>query len=119
MTYIKWIAAAALIGSATACVDNSPYGGGSGYGYAPTTVGYAQPAPYYARPATNNYYVAPQPQVVTQTRYVPVPVATNPQDRNRDGVADWKQTDRNRDGVADYRQVDRNRNGVPDVRERY
>jgi hypothetical protein len=115
MTYVKWIAAVALIGSATACVDNSPYGGGSGYGYAPTMVGYAQPAysdgyyqpTYYQRPAVNNYYVAPRPQVVTQTRYVPVPVAGPPR---------WR--DRNRDGVPDWQQRDRNHNGIPDVIER-
>lgn len=115
MTCIKWLAAAALVGSATACVDNSPYGGGSGYGYGPAaSVGYAQPAysPGYQRPQVNNYYVAPQPQpqprVVTQTRYVPVPVpvATPPraQDRNHDGVADWKETDRNHNGVPDVRE---------------
>jgi hypothetical protein len=116
MTYVKWIAAAALIGSATACVDNSPYGGGSGYGYAPT-VAYAQPAysdgyyqpTYYQRPAVNNYYVAPQPQVVTQTRYVPVPVPVG-------GPSRWH--DRNRDGVPDWRQRDRNHNGIPDAVER-
>jgi len=116
MTYVKWIAAAALIGSTTACVDNSPYGGGSGYGYAPTTVGYAQPTysngyvqpTYYQRPAVNNYYVAPQPQVVTQTRYVPVPVpvasAPRSYDRNHDGVPDWAERDRNHNGVPDARE---------------
>ena len=111
MSYLKWIAAAALVGSATACVDNAPYGGGSGYGYAPTSVGYAQPTyvqPYNQRPQVNNYYVAPQPQprVVEQTRYVPVPVAAPPraQDRNHDGVADRNQVDRNHDGVPDNRE---------------
>lgn len=116
MSYLKWIAAAALVGSATACVDNAPYGGGSGYGYAPTSVGYAQPTYYqaqptysgYQRPQVNNYYVAPQsqPRVVEQTRYVPVPVATpqRAQDRNHDGVADRNQVDRNHDGVPDNRE---------------
>jgi hypothetical protein len=113
MQYFKWIAMTALLGSTAACVDNGPYGGGSGYGYAPTpsgynqSVGYNQPT-YYQRPPVNNYYVAPQPQVVTQTRYVPVPVpvATPPraQDRNHDGVPDWAERDRNHNGVPDYRE---------------
>jgi hypothetical protein len=66
MTYIKWIAAVALIGSATACVDNSPYGGGSGYGYAPTMVGYAQPA------YSDGYYqpTSDRPSTITTSRPV-------------------------------------------------
>lgn len=116
MAYFKWIAAAALIGSATACVENSPYGGGSGYGYAPTSVGYNQQPTYYynqqptyySRPPVNNYYVAPQPQpqVVTQTRYVAVPVANPPRAQDRD-----------HDGGPDRQEQDRNHNGVPDARE--
>lgn len=117
MIYFKWIAAVTLIGSATACVESAPYGGSSGYGL--NTVGYQQPAyynqqstyynqqpTYYARPPVNNYYATPQPQVVTQTRYVPVPVAGPPrvQDRNNDGVPDWQQRDRNRNGVPDVRE---------------
>jgi hypothetical protein len=106
MQYFRWIAAAALLGSTAACVDNGPYGGGSGYGYAPS-VAYGQPAysTYYQRPPANNYYAAPQPQVVTQTRYVPVPAAApRGRDRDRDGVPDWAERDRNRNGVPDHRE---------------
>jgi hypothetical protein len=45
MTFLKWIAAAALIGSATACVDNTPYNG-TRYGYAPVAYDYNQPTYY-------------------------------------------------------------------------
>jgi hypothetical protein len=98
MRNISWIIAGGLAAATTGC--NSPYGttgygtggygtgygggGGSGYGFAPTGYsqgyGYSQPtysqayAPnYYRPPAVNNYYVQPQPQVINNTRYVPVP----------------------------------------------
>ena len=69
---------------------------------------YQQPA-YYQQPT----YYQPPPQVVTQPRYVPVPVASNPRpprDRNNNGVPDWKERDRNGDGVPDWQQR-RNRSG--------
>ena len=82
MNYFKWITAAALVGSATACVESAPYGGGSSYGYQQPTYNnqqptyysnqqptyYGQQPTYYARQPANNYYTAPQsqPQVVTQ-----------------------------------------------------
>jgi hypothetical protein len=50
MTFLKWIAAAALIGSATACIDNNtPSGGGysNGYAYSPGAYDYNQQPTYY------------------------------------------------------------------------
>jgi hypothetical protein len=73
MTLFKWLAAAALIGSASACV-NTPYGYGNGYAYSrgaydynqqstyygnrqPTYYGYQQPTYYgYQQPIYNGYY---------------------------------------------------------------
>ena len=71
MRTLKLLAMAALAASTTACVEtvDQGYGYSDGY-YAPSQGYYSQPA-YYA-PATT--YYAPT-QVVTQTRYVPVPVA--------------------------------------------
>ena len=64
MRTLKLLAMAALAASTTACVEtvDQGYGYSDGY-YAPSQGYYSQPA-YYART-----------QVVTQTRYVPVPVA--------------------------------------------
>jgi hypothetical protein len=68
MTFLKWIAAAALIGSATACIDNNtPSGGGYSNGYAdgqptygsrqPTYYGYGyQPQPVYYSNRQPAYY---------------------------------------------------------------
>jgi len=43
MTFLKWLAAAALLGSAAACVDNNtPSGGSYGYGNAPGGYDYNQ-----------------------------------------------------------------------------
>jgi len=50
MTFLKWIAAAALIGSTTACIDNNtPSGGGysNGYAYSPGAYDYNQQPTYY------------------------------------------------------------------------
>jgi hypothetical protein len=48
MTFLRWAAAAALIGSATACVgNNTPYGGGNGYAYSPGAYDYNQQPTYY------------------------------------------------------------------------
>lgn len=71
MRTLKLLAVAALAASTTACVEtvDQGYGYSDGY-YAPSQGYYSQPA-YYA--PTSTYY-APT-QVVTQTRYVPVPVA--------------------------------------------
>jgi hypothetical protein len=102
MRNVTWIIATGLAAASTAgCIDtNSPYGGGSGYGYAPGySSGYSQgyaPAyssgyssgyapTYYQRPAVNNYYVQPraQPQVINN--YVPVPSAPERRWGNNNG----------------------------------
>jgi hypothetical protein len=83
------------------------YGYGNGYGYGSGNSSgyyssgyYAQPT--YSRPVVNNYYTTytPPPQVVTQTRYVPVPT---PPQRQVD-----RSTDHRWDGHHDQpRHVDR------------
>ena len=99
MRNVTWIVAAGLAASLAGC--NSPYGtgygAGSGYGYAPGgySSGYSQgyaPAysggyapTYYRQPAVNNYYVQPQPRVITNTRYVPVPTAPDRRWDNNNG----------------------------------
>jgi len=61
MTFFKWLAAAALLGSATACVDNNtPYGGSYGYGYAPGGYDYNQQPTYYSN-RQQAYYGSQQP----------------------------------------------------------
>jgi len=106
MRNIKWLAAAVLVASTTGCVEsvnqgygynqNYAYNGGgyNGYsnssypvssGYYPASSGYyPSSSGYYSRPAVNNYYYNPQPQVVTQTRYVPVPTPSGQADRWND-----------------------------------
>jgi len=93
---MKLLAAAVLVASTTGCVESvnqgygyngggNGYGGGSGYasgysnGYYPSGSGY-----YSQPPRVNNYYYNPQPQVVTQTRYVPAPVPSRQADRSDD-----------------------------------
>jgi len=89
----KWLVAAGLAVALPGCVETNGYpttsygGYPSGYGY--SNGYYAQPT-YYQQPS---YY---QPQVVTQTRYVPVPVAQpaprpyRHRDRDDDGDRhDW------------------------------
>jgi hypothetical protein len=106
MRNIKWLAVAAVAISVTGCVESAGYpttsygGYPSGYGY--SNGYYAQPT-YYQQPA---YY---QPQVVAQTRYVPVPVAQRAppprqHDRDHDGVPDRYERDRNGDGIPDRLQ---------------
>ena len=83
MRNVKWLVAAALVTSTAGCVEsvNQGYGYNGGYGY---NNGYSVTAIRAAiirraaattpdRPRVNNYYYNPQPTVVTQTRYVPVP----------------------------------------------
>jgi len=114
MRQAKWIVVAALGLSAAGCVEaydqsySSPsygygYGNGYGSGYSSgyySSGYYAQPT--YSRPVVNNYYTTytPPPQVVTQTRYVPVPT---PPQRQVD-----RSTDHRWDGHHDQpRHVDR------------
>jgi hypothetical protein len=146
MRTVTWLVAAGLLASATGCVETNGYPGTSyggypsGYGgypssgyygqqaYSPTSSllgslfnqqpAYYQQPTYYQQPAYYQQptYYQPPPQVVTQPRYVPVPVASNPRsswgsrDRNNNGVPDWKERDRNGDGVPDWQQR-RNRSG--------
>ena len=88
MRTFKLIAVAALAASTAACgqpIDQGyGYGNGGGY-YQPNYA--AQPA-YYG--GSNYYapsYYTPSPQVITQTRYVPVPVrdGNRPDDHRWDG----------------------------------
>jgi hypothetical protein len=84
MRTFKLIAVAALAASTAACVEtvDQGYGYSDGY-YAPTYA--AQPA-YYGSSYGSTYYApsyyAPT-QVVTQTRYVPVPTPVPVRDANR------------------------------------
>ena len=110
MRNVKWLVAAALAVSTTGCVETNgypttSYGGGypSGYGY--SNGYYAQPTYYPQQPT----YYQPAP-VVTQTRYVPVPVAQPaPQRRLRDS---------DHDGIPDRYDRDKNGDGIPDRYQR-
>jgi hypothetical protein len=110
MRNVKWLVAAALAVSATGCVETNgypttSYGGGypSSYGY--SNGYYAQPTYYQQQPA----YYQPAP-VVTQARYVPVPVAQPaPQRRLRDS---------DHDGIPDRYDRDKNGDGIPDRYQR-
>lgn len=122
MRIVSWLAAAGLVMSTAGCVEttgypttygyspgyNTGYGntgyGNAGYGntgYGNTGYGYqgysnntySQPNVYRAQ---QNYYA---PQVVTQTRYVPVPVPVS-QPRSRS----WGMRDSDGDGVPDRYQ---------------
>ncbi len=92
MRNVKWLIAASLLASTAGCVETMDSG------YAPASYGYDSPGyadgGYYARPAyyqpAPTYYYQPAPQVVTQTRYVavPVPVATPAPQRTADRSVD-------------------------------
>ena len=92
MRNVRWLAAAVLVASTTGCVEsvNQGYGyNGGGYhnGYSSgySNAYYPSSSGYYSQPArVNNYYYNPQPRVVTQTRYVPVPVPSRQADRSND-----------------------------------
>ena len=113
---IKWLALAALAIPAAGCVESADqaYGYNDGY-YAPSysggySSGYTPSSGYYATPSVNNYYYSPAPTVVTQTRYVPVPVAQSaPQHRLRDS---------DHDGIPDRYDRDKNGDGIPDRYQR-
>ena len=111
MRNAKWFVAAALVMSTAGCVESmdSSYAApsyGSGYDNGYYSNGYyAQPTYYPQQPA----YYQPAP-VVTQTRYVPVPVAQPaPQRRLRDS---------DHDGIPDRYDRDKNGDGIPDRYQR-
>jgi hypothetical protein len=90
MRTFKWIAVTALAASTAACVQtvDQGYGYSDGY-YAPNN---AQPA-YYGSSYGSNYYApsyyTPPPQVITQTRYVPVPTPVPVREANRSNDHRW------------------------------
>ena len=110
MSNVKWLVAAALAVSATGCVETNGYPTTSYGGRYPSSYGYsngyyAQPTYYPQQPA----YYQPAP-VVTQTRYVPVPVSQPaPQRRLRDS---------DHDGIPDRYDRDKNGDGIPDRYQR-
>ena len=69
MRTLKWLAMAALAVSTTACVETVDQGYGYSNGYYAPDQAYVPQQSYYAP----TYYTPTR--VVTQTRYVPVPVA--------------------------------------------
>ena len=109
------LVAVGLVVTSVGCVDTmssgypSTYGYGSS-GYGSSGYGYNQPT-YYSQPTYSQpSYYQPAPRVVTQTRYVPVPVATPAsqprrlRDSDRDGIPDRYDRDRNGDGIPDRQQ---------------
>ena len=109
-----FVSAAALLATA-GCVQTmdsgypaTSYGYGNGYGSGYGNGYYSQPT-YYSQPAYTSRptYYAP-PQVVTQTRYVPVAVpAPRPsrmRDSDHDGIPDRYDRDKNGDGIPDKYQ---------------
>jgi hypothetical protein len=135
MRTVRWLVAAGLLVSATACVETNGYPGTSyggypsGYGGYPSSGYYGQPAyssgsglfgslfnqqpSYYQQPT---YYQQP-PQVVTQTRYVPVPTATSAQ-RPYGTRSSWGSRDNDGDGIPNRYDRDRNNDGIPDRQQR-
>ncbi len=118
MRTFKLIAVAALAASTAACVEtvDQGYGYSNGY-YAPN---YAQPA-YYGSSYGSSYYAPsyyrPAPQVITQTRYVPVPtpVPVPVRDANRSNDRRWDgdRGDQHRGNGGNH---DRDGDGRPDRR---
>ena len=121
----KWLIAAGLAVALPGCVETNgypttSYGGYGGYpsGYGYNSGYYAQPA-YYPQPTyyqtapvvTQTRYVpvpvASPPQVVTRTQYVPVPTPTTPTPRHRDRDSDRRDSDKNGDGIPDRLQRNR------------
>ncbi len=99
-----------LVVTSAGCVDTMNSGYPNTYGYDTSGYGYNQPT-YYSQPAYYGQptYYQPVPRVVTQTRYVPVPVATPQQprrlrDRDHDGIPDRYDSDKNGDGIPDRLQ---------------
>ncbi|MSP75565.1 MAG: hypothetical protein EXR12_05465 [Rhodospirillaceae bacterium] len=120
MRIVSWLAAAGLVMGTAGCVETTDYP--TTYGYSPggyNQGGYNQGYRYQGY--SNNYYSQPStyrsqpsyyaPQVVTQTRYVAVPVAQprsssrGLRDNDGDGIPNRYDRDKNGDGVPDrYRR---------------
>jgi hypothetical protein len=111
MRIVSWLAAAGLVMGTAGCVETTGYpttygyspgyssGYNTGYGYQGYSNNYrSQPSYYYA------------PQVVTQTRYVAVPMAQprsssrGMRDSDGDGIPNRYDRDKNGDGVPDRYQ---------------
>jgi hypothetical protein len=124
MRCVSWLAAAGLVMVTAGCVEQSGYPttsgyspgyGSSNYGYSGYSNNYASQPSYYRPAPSYSYYTPPpppRPQVVTQTRYVPVPVSPPQRSYNR------SMRDSDRDGVPDRYDRDRNGDGVPDKYQR-
>ena len=93
MRVLTGLVAVALAAATTGCIETLD----SGDGYSqPYYGGYRQPV--------NNYYVyQPQPQVITQTRYVAVPTAA-PAPRRHQWSERRRERDRDNDGVPDRKE---------------
>ena len=139
MLTFRWLVAAGLLASATGCVETNGYpatsygGYPSGYGY---SSGYGYPSSgyygsnyggYYGQPSYSSgglfgnmfnsqpTYYQPPPQVVTQTRYVPVPTySPRPYPRSY-----WGNRDSDGDGIPNRYDRDRNNDGIPDRKQRW
>jgi len=122
MRCVSWLAAASLVVVTAGCVEQSgyptTYGYSPGYGSSYGSSGYSNnyvSQPSYYRPAPTYYAPPPppRPQVITQTRYVPVPVSPprpsyhRARDSDRDGIPDRYDRDKNGDGVPDKYQRSR------------
>jgi hypothetical protein len=131
MRNVKCLVAAGLVVSLAGCVETNgypttsyggypsyggggypSYGGGypssygsSGYGYNQPT--YYQPAPVVTQTRYVPVPVASPPQVVTRTQYVPVPTPAAPPPRHRDRDGDRHDSDKNGDGIPDRWQRNR------------
>jgi hypothetical protein len=125
MRNVKWLVAAGLVVSLAGCVETNgypttsyggypsyggggypSYGGGypssygsNGYGYNQPT--YYQPAPVVTQTRYVPVPVASPPQVVTRTQYVPVPTPAAPTPHHRDRDRDRHDSDKNGDGIPD------------------
>jgi hypothetical protein len=127
MRTARWLVAAGLLVSATGCVEMNGYPGTSyggypnGYGGYPSTGYYGQPAYSSGSGLFGNLfnsqptYYQPPPQVVTQTRYVPVPTASQQSYRTR---SSWGSRDGDGDGIPNRYDRDRNNDGIPDRQQR-
>lgn len=121
MRKVKWLVAAGLVISTTGCVETNGYpttsygGYPSGYGYSsgsgyPSSSSYGSNYGTYSQPT----YYRSAPQVVTQTRYVPVPVPTSSPRRSS-----WGSRDNDGDGIPNRYDRDRNNDGIPDRKQRW